>query len=82
MPTTLHDPKAPASIQLLQPVHQQHTRSNNLFATLEDNALDNDDNSIANNITVQANKRTNGAMLGTSLQLSMSAHKAQQYSNG
>jgi hypothetical protein len=69
MPTTLHDPKAPASIKLLQPVHQQHTQSNNPFAILEDDALDDNDDSIADNITVQANKCTNGATLGTSLQL-------------
>jgi hypothetical protein len=39
MPTTSHDPTAPTNIGLLQPVHQQHTWSNNLFAILEDNAL-------------------------------------------
>ncbi len=58
MPTTLHDPTAPASTQLLQPVHQQHTQSNNPFAILEDNAQDDNNDSIADNITVQANNRT------------------------
>ena len=58
-----------SNIQLLQPVHQRHTRSNNLFVILEDNAPDNDDNNIIDNLTVQANDCTNGATLGTSLQL-------------
>ncbi len=69
MPNTLHDPTAPANIQLLQPVHQRHTWSNNLFAILEDDAPYNDDDNIADNLTVQANNCTNGATLGTSLQL-------------
>jgi hypothetical protein len=69
MPTTFHDPTAPANIRLLRPAHQQHTQSNNPFAILEDNDLDDNNNSIAEDITVRANNRTNGAMLGISLQL-------------
>jgi hypothetical protein len=68
MPTTLHDPTAPSNYPLLQPVNQCHTQSNNLFAILEDNTPDKDNNNIADNLTVYANNRTNGANLSTSLQ--------------
>jgi hypothetical protein len=50
-------------------MHQQHTRSNNPLAILEDDAPDNNNDNIADDITVQADNCTNGAMLGTSLQL-------------
>jgi hypothetical protein len=59
MPTASHDPTSPANIQLLQPVHQQHTQSNNLFAILEDNTPVGDNNNIVDNITVQTNNCTN-----------------------
>jgi hypothetical protein len=68
MPTTSHDPTTPSNVQLFQPVHQRHTQSNNVFAILEDDAPDNDNDNIADNLTVQADNRTNDTMLGTPLQ--------------
>ncbi len=63
MPTTLHDPTTPSNIRLLQPIHQQHTWSNNLFVILEDYAPCDDNDSIADNITIQASNQNNGATL-------------------
>jgi hypothetical protein len=68
MPTTSHDPTGLSNIRLLQPIHLQHTQSNNPFAILEDYAPDNDDNSIAENITIQASNQSNGVTLTPSLQ--------------
>jgi hypothetical protein len=68
MPTTSHDRTAPSNICLLQPIHQQHTGSNNLFAILKDYALENDDNRIADDITIQSSNQTSGTTLNPSLQ--------------
>jgi hypothetical protein len=69
MPTSSRDPTAPTNICLLQPVHQGYTESNNRHAIFEDNAPDNNNANIADDLTVQANNCINGTTLGTSLQL-------------
>jgi hypothetical protein len=69
MPTTSHDPIVPSNISLLQPIHQQNTQSNNQFPILEDYAPDDNDDSIANDITMQANNQNNGTTLTPCLQL-------------
>jgi hypothetical protein len=63
MPTTSHDPTTPSNIHLLQPIHQQHTQSNKPFVILEDYAPDDKNDSIADNITIQASNQNNGATL-------------------
>jgi hypothetical protein len=68
MPTTSHDPTAPSTIHLLQPIHQQHTQNNNLLAILEDYAPDNNDESITDDITIQAINQKLGATLSFFLQ--------------
>ncbi len=68
MPTTSHDPTAPSNIHILQPIHQQHTQNSNPFAILEVYTPDDDNNSIADDITIQARNQTNGATLSPSFQ--------------
>jgi hypothetical protein len=60
-PTTSNDPTALANIRLMRPVHQRHTRSNNPFAILEDSIPDDENEDIADDITIQASNQHGGA---------------------
>jgi hypothetical protein len=68
MPIILHDPTVPSNIHLLQPVYQGHTQNNNLLAILEDDVPDDNNDNIADDLTIQAANCTNGTTLSTSLQ--------------
>ncbi len=60
-PTTSNDPAAPANVRLMQPVHQRHTLSNNPFTILEDSIPDDENEDIADDITIQASNQHGGA---------------------
>jgi hypothetical protein len=60
-PTTSNDATALANIRLVQPVHQRHTRSNNPFTILEDSIPDNENEDIADDITIQASNQHSSA---------------------
>jgi hypothetical protein len=61
-PTTSYDPTAPTNVRLVRPIHQRHTQSNNPFTILEDCAPDDEDEDIADNITIQASNQHGGAL--------------------
>jgi len=68
--STSFDETSPAKILTVRPVHQRHTRNNNPFAILEDdeepvNLLHppDDDETMADNITVPVSNRTGGTNL-------------------
>ena len=60
-PTTSNDPTTPTNVRLVQPIHQRHTQSNNPFTILEDCTPDDDDEDIADNITIKASNQHCGA---------------------
>jgi hypothetical protein len=60
-PTTSHDPTAPPNVRLVRPIHQRHTRSNNPFVILEDDTPDDEDEDIADDITVHASNQRSSA---------------------
>jgi len=60
-PTTSNDPTAPTNVRLVRPIHQRHTQRNNLFTILEDCTPDDDDEDIADNITIKASNQHGGA---------------------
>jgi hypothetical protein len=60
-PTSSHDPTAPPNVRLVRPIHQRHTRNNNPFAILEDDTPDDEDEDIADDITIHASNQRSSA---------------------
>jgi len=60
-PTTSNDTTAPTNVRLVRPIHQRHTRSNNPFTILDDCTPDDDDEDIADDITIKVSNQHGGA---------------------